>query len=406
MLTDKQIRAAKPQAKPFKITDDRGLHLMISPAGGKLWRYRYEIGGKEKLLALGAYPAVSLAEAREARDAARKTLDQGRDPSVEKKLQRAARAATDAHTFESVAREWHALRKPTWRPKHAEIVLNSLVADVFPTLGALPIASITPPMVLSTLRAIEKRGVPDTAHRVRQRMSAVFVHGIASGIAESDPAAIVQKALVPVSKTPQPAVVNLAGLREVLRRSESERAYPVTKLALRLLAITALRNAELRGAAWTEFEGLDGPEPLWRIPAERMKMKKVHLVPLPPQAVAVLDAIRPLTGGNRYVFASTWHADGQLHQNTIGLLIQRAGYAGKHVPHGFRAAFSTILNDRYPADKPIIDMMLAHSPRDAVEAVYNRAEVLQRRRELACIWADLLLDGAVAPSTLLHGKRC
>jgi integrase len=263
-------------------------------------------------------------------------------------------------------------------------------------------------MVLKALRVVEQRPAVETAHRIRQRMSDVFVFGIANGVCANDPAAIVRKALAPVVRGHQPAITNLAGLREVMRRAEAITAFPGTKLALRLLALTAVRSADLRGVEVAEFEGdevtaLGGN--LWRIPPERIKKAREHLVPLSRQALEVIEEARKLVGRGKLLFPSTRHAHRPMSENAIGYLLNRAGYHGKHVPHGFRAAFSTIMNEKYRADRAIIDLMLSHSPDDKVEAAYNRALHMERRRELAQEWADMLTEGMPPVADLLIGPR-
>ncbi|MCK8787690.1 integrase arm-type DNA-binding domain-containing protein [Roseomonas sp. NAR14] len=404
-LTDKQIRAAKPRERPYRLGDGAGLYLEVAPGGAKLWRLRYQIAGRESMTALGRYPEVSLAEARERRAAARAGLRAGRTPAAEAAQRRQEAAVAEASRFEAVAREWHAARLPTWKPVHAADVLDSLERLVFPALGALPVRQITPSMVLAVLRAIEARPAVETAHRVRQRMSAIFVHAIATDRGDADPAAVVKPALMPVERGRQPAITDLAGVREVLARAEAIPAHPATRLALRLLALTATRPGEVQGAGWREFEGLDGPEPLWRIPPERAKMGREHLVPLAPQAVAVVEAARRLSGRHPHLFPNSRHAHKPMSENALGYLLNRAGYHSRHVPHGWRAAFSSIMNERFPADRAVIDLMLSHVSEDRVEAAYNRAQHMPRRRELARLWADMLLDGMPEPATLLAGPR-
>ncbi len=404
MLTDAAVKAAKPKERAYKLTDAGGLVLFVAPTGSKLWRLRYTFQGKEKLLSFGPYPSVSLAGAREQRDAAKTLLRSGKDPSLEKKLRRAAGAGDFAGSFEAIARDWHARNTPTWTERHAQDVLDSLEGGVFPVLGKLPINEITPPMVLGVLRAIEARPALETARRVRQRMSAVFVYAIALGVGTNDPAAIVKGAMAPMVKGRQPAITDLVAAREVLARVEAIPAHPATKLGNRLLALTVVRPGELRAARWAEFEGLDGSEPLWRVPAERMKAKREHLVPLARQAVAVLTAMRPLTGRCPFVFPSSRHAHRPMSENAIGYLLNRAGYHGRHVPHGWRATFSSVMNETHRADRHVIDLMLAHAPQDKTEAAYNRAIHLARRREIAQEWADLLLEGAAEPASVLRGS--
>jgi integrase len=414
LLTDAKIRAAKPRPKPYKITDSSRLYLLITPSGGKLWRWNYEYDGKQKSMAFGAYPRVSLADAREKRDEAWSMLCEGLDPNVAKRLKIEANIEASRLTFERVAREWYGIAKAQWAVIHASDIIRSLERDVFPTIGALPIAQLTPPLILGVLREIENRGAIETAKRVRQRISAVFVYAIAQGIATGDPAEKLGAVLKPLRKGRQPAITEIGALRKMILAAEEDNARPVTRLGLRMLALTAVRPSELRGAEWAEFEDLDGKLPLWRIPSARMKgdlnrkeaLDGDHLVPLPPQAVAVLRAIWPLTGGGPLVFPSNRHAHRPMSENAIGYLLNRAGYHGHHVPHGFRAAFSTIMNEwaeRHgdPHDRKVIDLMLAHAPKDRVEGAYNRAAYMPRRRELAVIWADMLSEGLPDPVALI-----
>ncbi|MFN3945638.1 MAG: tyrosine-type recombinase/integrase [Allosphingosinicella sp.] len=427
MLTDLKVRKAQPNGADYRLGDAGGLYLFVTKAGAKSWRFKYRFGGKEKRIVFGRYPEVSLAEARDRRDEARKMLREYRDPAVEAQKRRLIAATAAQATFEKVAREWHEMQTPRWVPVHAADVLKSLEAEVFPYLGSVPLREIDAPLVLAVLRKIEKRGALETAKRVRQRMSAVFVHGIATGVCGDDPAARVTKALRPApKKTRQPAITDLEDLRALLRKVEASGATPVTKLASRLLALTAVRPGVLRGIGWGEFEGIDwesahpeeAKDPLWRIPSDRMKLvldRKgddafEHLVPLSSQAVEVLSAIWPLTKRLPIVFPSARHLHRPLSENAIGYLYNREGYHGRHVPHGWRAAFSTIMNERAeragrPGDRAVIDLMLAHIPPNTVEGAYNRAAYMERRREIAQEWADLVTEGLVAPAELLKGPR-
>lgn len=402
VLNDAKIRAAKPREKAYKLTDSHRLYLLVKPNGSKLWKWNYTYDGRQKTMAFGAYPKVSLVEARTKRDDARALLDDGRDPAVVKKLRIEANIEASRNTFERIAREWHANSNSQWAAVHADDVLRSLDRDVFPSIGSLPISELRPPIILDVLKAIEDRGSIETAKRVRQRISAVFVYAIAKGIAESDPAEKLGAVLKPLRRGRQPAITDLARLQKMINDAEQDYARPVTRLALRFLVLTAVRPSELRGARWDEFEDLDGPLPLWRIPAARMKgdldrkeeLNGDHLVPLPAQCLAVLRALWPLTGGCDLLFPSNRHAHRPMSENAIGYLLNRAGYHGHHVPHGFRAAFSTIMNEWAERsgkkhDRQIIDLMLAHVPKEKVEGAYNRAAYMHRRRELASIWADM-----------------
>lgn len=405
MLTDKQVRAALPKEKPYRLSDEGGLALRVMPSGSKLWQIRYKVEGKEQVLSLGQYPEVSLAEARAGRNSARDLRRQGRDPHTEKKLLKLSGAATIDRTFAAVARAWHARQQAQWTPTHSRDVLHTLERDVFPKLGGIPIQEITPPMVLAVLRVMEKRGAIETAHRVRQRMSAVFVYGIGESLCAQDPAAVVKSALSPVDRGRQPAITELVPARELLAAAESQPSHPTTRLALRLLVLTVVRQGELRGARWEEFEGLEGDEPLWTVPADRMKMKRDHLVALPRQAVEVLNALRPLTGRYQLLFPNFRSVDRPMSDASINKLLHRAGYAERHVPHGWRSSFASIMNERRPADSRMLDLMLAHAPKDRVEAAYNRAYHMGRRRELAQEWADLILEGRPPAQSLLEVPR-
>lgn len=414
MLNDAKVRAARPREKAYKLTDSHRLYLLVTPHGSKLWKWNFTYDGKQKTMAFGIYPMVSLVEARAKRDKARAHLEKGRDPAVVKKLRIAANIEASRLTFERVAREWHEIFKPQWAAIHADDVLRSLDRDVFPAIGSLPISQLTPPRIFEVLKAIEDRGSIETAKRIRQRISAVFVYAIAKGVAQTDPAEKLGAVLKPLRKGRQPAITDLARLRKMIDDAEGDYARPVTRLALRFLALTAVRPNELRGAHWDEFENLDSCKPIWCIPAARMKgdldrkdeIDGDHLVPLARQSVAVLRALWPLTGTCALVFPSNRFPHRPMSGNAIGYFLNRAGYHGHHVPHGFRAAFSTIMNEWAERegkghDRKIIDLMLAHVPKEKVEGAYNRAGYMPRRRELAQIWADMLSDGLPSPLVLV-----
>ncbi len=423
MLTDAKIKAAKAKEAAYKLADANQLFLHVTPAGGKHWRMNYTFGrnaaGKpaQKTLSFGSYPAMTLLEARQRRDEAKAMLREGRDPAVERRVAVQAKAAEHGNTFEIVARRWYDLRRPTWSEVHAADVLRSLDRDAFPAIGDLPLAAIESPKLLEMLNAIEQRGAIETAHRLRQRVSDIFVYAIAAGLAKADPAASLGKALrkKPRAKK-QPSVIDrirdhdaqLSAVKQMLADCDAERCRATTKFALRLLALTAVRPNEVQNARWDELEDLDGAEPLWRIPAARMKGdadRKAdedgdHLVPLAPEAVAVIRALRPLTGGYQLMFPSERHSHKPISENTLRALLIRAGYYQRHVPHGFRAAFSTIMNerpDRQKDDRAVIDLMLAHVPKDKVEGAYNRASYMPRRRELAQEWARLIAADLCPP---------
>jgi len=427
-LTDLQARRAQPADKPYKLADSGGLYLYVSPAGAKSWRMKYRYAGKEKTLTFGPYPDVSLSAARDHRDAAKRLLRENKDPGLDKRKRKMEAHAAAGATFEVVAKRWHADQKPRWSPLQSTKVRQAFERDVYPAIGALPLIDIDAPMVLRMLRKVEGRGAIDTAKRIRQHVSAVFSYAIAEGLAAVDPAASIGKALKPIAKKgKQPAVRTIEQAREVLRTMEETTSGPLTKLASRLLALTVVRPGVVRAAKWKEFEGIDwdepeasAPEAIWRIPAERMKLDMEskddeafeHVVPLPPQAVEVLHAVRRLTSRSVYLFTSIRSSRHPMSENTIGYMYSRNGWSGRHVPHGWRATFSTIMNERAisqrrPDDRAIIDAMLAHKPKgmSGSEMAYNRALHMERRRELALEWAGLLIVGLISASDLLSGQE-
>jgi integrase len=422
VLNDAKIKAAKPKEAAYKLADSQQLYLHVTPAGGRHWRMNYAFGknasGKpaQKTLTFGSYPTLTLVEARKKRDDAKALLREGRDPAVERRVAAKTQMASDANTFEKVARSWHQLKAKNWSKVHARDVIESLEKDVFPDIGDLPITTIRAPRLLQVIQAVENRGAIETAHRLRQRLSGVFVYGIAAGLCDSDPSASLGKALQKKPRaTKQPSVIDgartaedaLVKVRQLIIDCEAQRCRATTKMALRFLALTAVRPGELRFASWEEFEDLDGQEPLWRIPAARMKGDEDrkaeasgdHLVPLSGQALDVLRVLRGLSGDLKLCFPGERHVHKPMSENTLRALLIRAGYHQRHVPHGFRAAFSTYMNGRragadarHEGDRAVIDLMLAHVPKDKVEGAYNRAAYMPRRRELAQQWADALVS--------------
>jgi len=407
-LTVPQLRGLEPRAKPYKVADAGGLFALVPPSGRISLRMKFRFGGREQLLTLGTFPEISLAEAREARDEARRHIRGGRNPA---ELRRQTRAAAELEViqglaFEDVARGWHARQAPTWSPQHTKDVLDSLERDVFPAIGALPIGTIDTPKIREVLRVVEDRGAGETARRVLQRFSCIFAHAIADGLVVADPSAPIGKVLKQTGrrKRRQKAMLDLTPLRALLAAADGAAGGGLVKLASRLLALTLVRPGVVRGAAWSEFEGIDwstgaADNPVWRVPAARMKLtreKKTdsefeHLVQLSRQAVAVLLEIRAIAGGGELLFPNRRDRRRGLSKGAIAALYARAGFAGRQVPHGWRAAFSTIMNDLHRADRAVIDLVLAHTPKEKVEAAYNRAEHLERRAELLQEWADRLV---------------
>lgn len=395
MLTNAVVKAARPGARAYKLADTGGLFLYVAPTGLKSWRFRYRLQGREQLLVLGRWPELDVGAAREKRDNAKAMLERSEDP-------RGAPSDQSTH-FESIARAWVAQQRDRWTPRHALDVATSLERDAFPAIGVLAVTAIDAPMVLKLLRGVEARGSIESARRLRQRIAKVFAFAMSQGIAATNPAAIVagalQSAAVPRE---QPALLDIAAARQLLADVDRLDAPAVLKLASRFLALTAVRRAALLGMTWDEVEGVDWSTgavaaPIWRVPAARMKLragkkalaKYDHIVPLAAAAVDVLRAARALSGPAGLVFPRSG-IDGPLRGGALRDLYVAAGYEGRHVPHGWRATFSTIMNEAMPDARAAIDQALAHSPKDKVEAAYNRSAQLGRRREIFDAWAQLL----------------
>jgi hypothetical protein len=416
-LTDTQARKAAAREKDYKLADAGGLYLFVTTKGHKSWRMKYRFANEEKRLSFGAYPEVSLREARDRRDAARAELRDHRDPVVEDRKRKMAAHAAAGATFQTVAERWWEAQRPRWSPLQATKVRQAFERYVYPQIGSLPLIDIDGPTVLAMLRKVEHRGAIDTAKRIRQHVSAVFAMGIAEGVCANDPAGpSLVKALKPTPKGgKQPALKDLAAARRLVVDMEASTAGPLTKLASRLLALTVVRLGLVQAATWSEFESIDwsaptagAPDAIWRICADRMKLELddkndrafEHVVPLVPAAVEVLHAIRQLSGRITYLFPSIRSTSKPMSNNTLGYMYSRNGYSGRHVPHGWRATFSTIMNERTvaqkrPDDRAIIDAMLPHKRKgmSGSEMAYNRALYMPRRRELSQEWADLLMKG-------------
>jgi integrase len=401
-LADPTIRNAKPREKPYKLGDTGGLYLLVNPSGAKWWRLKYRFGGKEKLLSLGVYPEAGLKQARAKRDEARKQLAAGVDPSAARKAAKAARGGEDS--LEAVAREWHRKYARLWVPSHAEKIIRRLERDVFPWLGARRVGVVTAPEILAVLRRIESRGALKLAHRTHQNLGRVFHYAIATGRAERNPAIDIRGALPPGKEKHHAAITDLKEIGALLRALDSYQGSLVTQCALRLAPLTFVRPGELRKAEWSEFD-LDAGE--WRIPAERMKMRAVHIVPLSHQAVASLGELHPLTGSGRYVFPGLRTPTRPMSENTVNAALRRLGYAKDEMTgHGFRSMASTLLNEQgWPRDA--IERQLAHAERNAVRAAYNYAEHLPARRRMMQAWADYLdgLKNGVAEVVPLWSAR-
>ena len=419
MLTDLDCRTAEPGLKPYKLYDSGGLYLLVKPNGSKLWQMKYEFTGKAKTYSIGAYGkpplGVPLAQARLERDKAKSLLKEGRDPTTMKRLAKAETTQDQSTPFEAVCEIWLAKQRKHWSAGHAANVTKRFQVDVYPSIGKLPIKTLTTPIILKeVLSRVEARGALETARRLRMYLSSVFQLAASQGLVPLgfDPAGQhVLKALAPIPPVrPHPAITELDKLREMLRKAEEYPCKPTTKLALRFMAVTTARAGTLSGARWEQFVGLDGPLPVWEAPADIMKGKEGYrrpfTFPLCRQAVDVLMAAQRISGDFPYVFPSDIDPNaGAISNNAITFHMYRIGYRTKQTQHGLRASFSTIMNERHPELRQVIDFALAHAPTDKVEAAYNRAKFLEERRKLHQEYADLLLEGFPPASALLDGPR-
>lgn len=401
MLTNVAIKAFKPAVKPYKKTDGGGLFLLVQPNGSKAWRFAYRFDGKQKLLSGGLYPATTLLAARSWREMMKHQLALGLDPSAERKSAReravAGAAAEVMNTFEYVAREWLETRMLSWSPGYGALVQGRLEADIFPSVGKLDINTITPRQMLEAIRKIEARGAIEMAHRVKNHCSEIFRYAIPDGRCDSDPCRDLAPAMAksrPVKHRPKVPAKDLPNFYARLNADGAER---LSHLALRWTILTMVRTQETRFAEWSEFEDLEGAEPLWRISPERMKMRSEHLVPLPSQALELLEEIRDLNvywkAGNerlgRYLFPVAHSKSRVISENRMLDIMYRIGLRGKATVHGFRELASTVLNESGRFEPDWIEMQLAHHPR-GIRGVYNAARYLSHRRPMMKWWADYL----------------
>jgi integrase len=368
------------------------MYLLVSATGAKLWRLKYRVFRKEKVLALGQYPERTLAEARDLRDEARKRVRDGGDPSAERKLERREQRIRADNTFAILACEWHANQRAKWTVDHAATILRRLETHLFPALGSRPIAEIDAPELLDALRRIERhaqtnsRGSNEIAHRMLQTSGQIFRYAIATGRARRNPSVDLRGALKAKERTRNYAALSETELPEFLKKLDAYDGHPQTKLAMRLLLLTFVRTGELRGAEWSEFE-LDKAQ--WRVPGERMKMRSEHIVPLSTQAIEVVRELQKFNEGRRHVFANQANHEKPMSENTLLFALYRMGYHSRATAHGFRATASTILNEQgFRPD--VIERQLAHVERNKVRAAYHRAEYLPERRKMMQHWADYL----------------
>jgi integrase len=386
-LTDTAIRRSKSGDAPYKLFDSHGLYLLVKPSGGRLWRWKYRFDDKEKLMALGSYPELSLADARERQAKARKQLVNGIDPMVERIAEKAAVLAATEHTFEKIAEKWFEHWKGNKSARHAATTRNRLRGNVYPVLGARSIAEIEPMELVQLAQGIEARGASDMAKRILQIVGMIFRYAIANGYCSRNPASEIRPSdiLKPTRKINM-ARVDAKELPALLRAIEVYRGKVVTRLAMKLLALTFVRTSELIGARWEEFD-LDARR--WTIPAERMKMRTPHIVPLARQAVEILNLLQTLSGEFELVFPGEQNPRKPMSNMTILKALERMGYKGRMTGHGFRGLASTILHEQ-GYNHEHIELQLAHAPRNAVSAAYNHALYLEPRVKMMQDWADFL----------------
>lgn len=383
-LSELDIKNAKPAAKDYTLFDGGGLMLKVTTSGSKLWRFKYRFDGGEKRMAMGIYPDVSLKDARQKRDEARKLVASGLDPALERKQQKII-VTQEAETFSLIAREWLDHQEGRLSDGHAKRVWRALEKDALPVIGNAPIGSITTPTLVTVVRSIEARGAGETASRVLQWISAIFRYCLHTGRLTYNPAADMRGALKARVVTHR-AMLNLDELPEFYRRLDSYGGEPLTSLAIELLILTLSRTGEVRGAQWDEFD-LD--QRLWRVPGERMKMKAPHIVPLSDQSLSILDQIKNITGGQGLLFPGRVDRNKPFSENTLLFAMYRMGYHGQACVHGFRALASTVLNEQ-GFDADVIERSLAHVEQNKVRKAYHRAEYLDGRREMLQWWGNFL----------------
>lgn len=400
-LTELAIKSLKPKDKPHRKADGHGLYIEVMPNGSKYWRLKYRYLGKEKKMAFGVYPETSLAEAREMRDAARKLLKAGTDPSYAKQEEKRKLRKNAETTFEGVAREWHKHKLEGWSKAYGAELLHRMENDLFPEIGKLPIADITAPRLLDAIRLIEKRGAHEIARRALQTSGQIFRYGIVTGRAERNPAADLKGALKPFKHGHYAALESkdLPAFLQTLEANEA-RLYAYTRNAVKLLLLTFVRTSELINATWDEFDLEAG---VWSIPAERMKMGNPHIVPLSRQALNILKEQKKLTCESPWVFPNQIRPKKSMSNNTVLMALKRMGYQGRMTGHGFRALAMSTIKEQLGYRHEVVDRQLAHAPRNKVDAAYDRAKFLDERKKMMQHWADYL-DGLASNGNIIQAK--
>ncbi|WP_370553652.1 tyrosine-type recombinase/integrase [Edwardsiella tarda] len=384
-LNARQVEAAKPREKAYKLADGAGLYLEVVPSGSRYWRMKYRFNGKEKRMAFGVYPAVSLAQARALRDEAKKKLAEGIDPSFAKKEEKLVRDVQLNNTFQAVSLEWHGTKVSRWSEGYASDIIEAFNKDIFPYIGQLPVNEIKPLVLLNVLRRMESRGATEKAKKVRQRCSEVFRYAIVTGRAEYNPAADLTSAISGHESKHYP-FLTVEELPDFFKALSGYTGSPLVVLAARLLILTGVRTGELRGAFWSEF---DLEKAVWEIPAERMKMKRPHLVPLSTQALEIVQQLKVMSGQYPLVFPGQNDPRKTMSEASINQVFKRIGYTGKVTGHGFRHTMSTILHEE-GFNTAWIETQLAHVDKNAIRGTYNHAQYLDGRREMMQWYADYI----------------
>ncbi len=397
-LTDLAIRRSKPKDKPYTLNDSNGLSLLIEPNGSKGWRLRYRFSGKAKLMSLGTYPNVALADARTARDEAKKLIAGGIDPAEVRKAKKREIESRFGNTFEGIAREWYEKRFDRWSPSYAEEMIETFEKDVFPYIGSRPIAEIKPMELLAVLAVLNDRGATEKLRKVRQRCGEVFRYAVITGRAEYNPAPDLVSAFAPHKKEHY-AFLKTDELPEFFRILNTYTGSLIVKLAMKLLILTGVRPGELRQAEWCE---IDFDNQLWEVPKERMKMRRPHCVPLSEQALNILEQLKPMTGHYQYIFPGRIHHSKPMSEMAMNVLIRRIGYAGRVTGHGFRHTMSTILHEQ-GYNTAWIETQLAHVDKNSIRGTYNHAQYLDGRREMLQWYADYM-DALEHGENVVHGK--
>ncbi|OBY92582.1 integrase [Pseudomonas sp. AU11447] len=382
-LTDSAVRTAKPREKLYRLSDTLGLSLEITPTSSKLWRFRYRFAGKPKMISLGAYPAITLAKARELRDVARSQVAAGIDPSHHKQAEKRAREA-EAYTFERLANEWYDYSAPRWAEATAYKARLYLDNDIVPVIGKRPASEITRPEVVELVRKVEARGTLNAAGKIRQWLNQIFRFGLAKGVVTTNPATDLDVVAAHAPRAKHHPHVPLAELPALLDLLSGASCDLSTKIAIRLLVLTGVRPGELRQAPWSEFD-LDAAT--WTIPAARMKARRPHIVPLPTQAVDLLRNLQEITGRYELVFAGKANPGRPLSENTVNKALRILGYEGRQTGHGFRHLLSTELNNR-GYNRDWIERQLAHGDDNEIRDTYNHAHYLDQRRQMMQAWAN------------------